>query len=127
MPETQCAFCFLARRTILAESSNAVAFPDGFPVAEGHTLVIPRAHVQSVFSLSDDHLAELWSLVQRVRVTLAKTYGVSDFTIGVNDGPLAGQTVIHGHIHVIPRRSGDVEDPRGGVRWILGPKARYWE
>ncbi len=100
--------------------------PDSFPVAEGHTLVVPRAHVTSIFELAKDEQEELWRLVSMVRGRLAKEFSPAGFTIGVNDGEAAGQTVGHAHIHVIPRFEGDTPDPRGGIRWVLPDKAAYW-
>jgi diadenosine tetraphosphate (Ap4A) HIT family hydrolase len=70
--------------------------------------------------------AAVWALVAEVRGLLAEEFGPDGFTIGLNDGPAAGQTVPHAHVHVIPRRSGDVPDPRGGVRWVVPHKAAYW-
>jgi diadenosine tetraphosphate (Ap4A) HIT family hydrolase len=103
-----------------------VAFPDAFPVAEGHMLVVPKRHVASLFDLPDEEQASLWRLVALVRGKLASELKPDGFNIGVNDGPAAGQTVLHAHVHVIPRRAGDVADPRGGVRWVLPAKAPYW-
>jgi diadenosine tetraphosphate (Ap4A) HIT family hydrolase len=107
------------------ESEFAVAFPDGFPVTEGHTLVIPKRHVASLFELSDEEQAAVWKLVAQVRVSLVAELRPDGFNIGLNDGPAAGQTVMHAHVHIIPRRRGDVVDPRGGVRWIIPGKAQY--
>jgi diadenosine tetraphosphate (Ap4A) HIT family hydrolase len=103
-----------------------VAIPDAFPVAEGHLLVVPKRHVASLFDLSDKEHAAIWRLVAQVRGKLASELQPDGFNIGVNDGPAAGQTVMHAHVHVIPRRAGDVPDPRGGVRWVLPGKAQYW-
>ena len=99
---------------------------DDFPISEGHTLVVPRSHVASLFDLPASELAEVWKFVSRVRAELANRFQVSAFNIGLNDGRAAGQTVLHAHIHVVPRRDGDVPDPRGGVRWIIPEKADYW-
>ena len=103
-----------------------MAFPDAFPVAEGHTLVVPKRHVASLFDLAEEEQAALWRLVAQVRGKLASELQPDGFNFGVNDGPAAGQTVMHAHVHVIPRRTGDVADPRGGVRWIVPEKAAYW-
>jgi len=119
-------FCNLPDSRVWFDSKHSRAILDGFPIAEGHTLVMPKRHVQSVFELPEDELAELWSVVARVRKLLKKNYRCDAFNIGINDGPAAGQTVPHAHIHVIPRKKGDVEDPKGGVRWIIPEKAKYW-
>lgn len=99
---------------------------DAFLVSEGHTLVVPRAHVASLFDLRPDVLARIWAAVSDVRTELAARYSPDDFNIGLNDGRAAGQTVAHAHVHVIPRYQGDVPDPRGGVRWVVPTHAAYW-
>ena len=122
-----CPFCSrLTAAEVTAESGHAVAFPDGFPVSRGHTLVVPRRHVASIYELSEDEQADVWQLVARVREQLARELDPAGFNIGLNDGTAAGQTVEHAHVHVIPRYEGDVPDPRGGVRWVIPDKAPYW-
>lgn len=126
MSNTACPFCSFSTTRIWAENKVAIAFYDGFPLTEGHTLVIPKKHVSSVFDLTPIDQQTTWALVAEVREWLARKYLTSDFNIGINDGKLAGQTVPHAHIHVIPRRDGDVNDPRGGIRWVIPEKAKYW-
>ena len=121
-----CPFCSIARDRILLDSAAAIAVPDAYPVSEGHTLVLPRRHLASIYDLAEAEQSELWSLVRIVRDRLAAEHNPDGFNIGLNDGLAAGQTVAHAHIHVIPRRHGDVADPRGGVRWVLPHKAAYW-
>ena len=125
-----CPFCQIytddVQQRIWHRSEHGFAIRDGFPLTEGHALVIPNQHVGSFFELSSEIQADLITLVSRVRDELIQEFGIKDVNIGINDGPLAGQTVPHCHIHVIPRRAGDVDDPRGGVRWILPEKADYW-
>lgn len=123
---TNCPFCQLDAGRVCQENRAAQALRDGFPVTEGHTLVVPRQHVASLFDLPAEEQAELWKLVTEVRVQLLEELRPAGFNIGVNDGQAAGQTVAHAHIHVIPRYNGDVADPRGGVRWVIPEKARYW-
>ena len=127
MDQTQCPFCHLEKPRILLENDFAAAFLDGFPVAEGHMLVVPKRHVASLFDLPEEEQAALWRLVALVRGKLMAELKPDGFNVGVNDGSAAGQTVMHAHVHVIPRRKGDVADPRGGVRWIMPSKARYWD
>jgi diadenosine tetraphosphate (Ap4A) HIT family hydrolase len=110
----------------IASSKHGRAFPDGFPLSQGHTLVIPRRHVTSLFELPVEVQQDIWQLVSAVRQQIATTYGAIAFNVGLNDGVAAGQTVHHAHIHVIPRYHGDVEDPRGGVRWVIPTRAAYW-
>lgn len=122
-----CPFCDFDRTRLVSESESAIVLRDGFPVADGHTLVIPRRHVQSIFQLSSADQAALWVLVASIREKLLRDVSADAINIGVNDGWAAGQTVEHAHIHLIPRRQGDVEDPRGGIRNIIPSKSRYWE
>jgi diadenosine tetraphosphate (Ap4A) HIT family hydrolase len=122
----QCPFCSLPKERIWMDNSAAVAVLDGFPVSEGHSLVIPKRHVELLFDLPDEELAKVWSLVARARQLLKSKYQPDGFNIGVNEGQAAGQTIGHAHVHVIPRRSGDVPDPRGGIRWVIPAKAKYW-
>lgn len=123
-----CLFCSsILPERIVRESADAIVIFDGFPVSEGHVLVIPRRHVSSIYELSPAEQAALWEMVGEARQVLIERYAVESFNIGVNDGLEAGQTIGHAHIHVIPRRAGDVQDPRGGVRWIIAEKAAYWK
>ena len=126
MVENNCPFCALAANRIVAENDVAFAIPDAFPIADGHTLVIPKRHVASLFDLSDEEQSALWKLVAQVRAKLMADLNADGFNIGVNDGAAAGQTVMHAHVQVVPRRKGDSPDPRGGLRWIKPEKARYW-
>lgn len=120
-----CPFCALDQREFLLASDHAIAIADAFPIARGHALIIPRRHVFSIFELPEEEYADVWRLVRRVRETLSSWWNIDGFTVGVNDGEAAGQTVLHAHVHVIPRHTGDVADPRGGIRWILPARAQY--
>jgi diadenosine tetraphosphate (Ap4A) HIT family hydrolase len=122
----ECPFCKLPKIRIWMEAAASIAFFDAYPVSEGHSLVIPRIHVPSIFHLSAKDRSDLWRLVEKVRKELAGMFSPDGFNIGVNDGEAAGQTVPHAHIHVIPRHKGDVPDPRGGIRWVISGKAKYW-
>jgi diadenosine tetraphosphate (Ap4A) HIT family hydrolase len=108
MSEQPCPFCILSSERVWLANDHAVAFRDGFPISPGHTLVIPRRHYASVFEVPPE-------------------VSTAGFNVGVNDGIAAGQTVMHGHVHVIPRSDGDVADPRGGIRWVVPDKAVYWD
>ena len=121
-----CAFCTLPRERIRAENDHAVWILDGFPVSPGHSLVIPKRHVASFFDVTESERLALLSMVDKARNELKIQYTPDAFNIGINDGVAAGQTVLHLHIHLIPRYSGDRDDPRGGVRWVLPEKADYW-
>ncbi len=121
-----CPFCHPAPERITHQSEFALALLDAYPVAPGHTLVIPRQHVPSLYDLPAREQDALWHLVRQVRQSLTDQFQPDAFNIGCNDGPAAGQTVLHAHIHVIPRHFGDVSDPRGGIRCVIPSKARYW-
>ena len=126
MNTTPCPFCQLRDDRCVIVTQHIRAFRDQFPVSKGHTLIIPRRHVASIFDLHDDELQSIWNAVAQVRQQLQDEFTPDAFNIGVNDGAAAGQTVLHAHVHVIPRYAGDVPDPRGGVRWIIPDKADYW-
>jgi diadenosine tetraphosphate (Ap4A) HIT family hydrolase len=121
-----CPFCAVSKERILFEDQECIAFWDNFPISKGHVLVIPRLHVESIFKMDPETWTAIWQMVARVRTSVAGTFQADGINIGVNDGQAAGQTIKHAHIHVIPRFAGDVADPRGGVRWIIPDKAKYW-
>jgi diadenosine tetraphosphate (Ap4A) HIT family hydrolase len=122
-----CLFCrALTASDLLAGNDLAGAFAAGFPVSRGHTLIVPRRHEADFFALTGDEQAALVALVNPVRAALGERYGPDAFNLGVNAGKAAGQTILHAHLHVIPRYAGDVAEPRGGVRWVLPETARYW-
>lgn len=100
---------------------------DAFPVSDGHALVITRRHVATWFDASAEEHAALVRCIEIARREIEKTSQPDGYNIGFNAGEAAGQTVFHLHVHVIPRFRGDVEDPRGGVRWVVPGKAAYWE
>ena len=102
--DTNCPFCTIAPAKVWLQNDGAIAFPDAHPAAPGHTLVVPRRHVLSVFDLPEAEREAVWRLVAATRERLRAERQPDGFTVGVNDGPAAGQTVPHGHVHVIPRR-----------------------
>jgi diadenosine tetraphosphate (Ap4A) HIT family hydrolase len=110
----------------VAENALALVLRDLYPVSPGHTLIIPRRHVGSFFELNGDERQAIFELLARQKVALEQEFRPDSWNIGINDGPEAGQTVPHCHLHLIPRYRGDVEDPRGGVRWVIRKLARYW-
>jgi len=122
-----CPFCGICGKQPALEFSNCFAFLDAFPLSPGHTLIVPKKHVASLFDLPAAEQQELWNAVARVREKLQGEFQPDGFNIGLNDGPAAGQTIMHTHIHVVPRYKGDVADPRGGIRWIIPERAAYWE
>jgi diadenosine tetraphosphate (Ap4A) HIT family hydrolase len=139
-PEQFCPFCTLDPSRIIASNDHALAVFDDYPVTPGHALIIPIRHIASFFEATSEERTALFELVAEVRKLLLETRSphfscdkgksphVPDgFNIGINDGTAAGQTVMHLHIHLIPRYAGDTSDPRGGVRWIMPETAPYWK
>ena len=125
----KCLFCdvqTIDRDRIIAENSLTYAIRDGFPVTEGHTLFIPKRHTLDYFSLEQEEVLAINQLMELHRKFLQKEDPTIDgFNIGMNCGETAGQTIFHCHVHLIPRRKGDVENPRGGVRHIIAGKGFY--
>ncbi len=121
-----CPFCHPENLDPIHEGELFITFRDKFPVSEGHTLIIPRRHCASFQDLTQEEKQELMVAIDRTVADLAYRHQPAAFNVGWNDGAQAGQTVFHFHAHVIPRYEGDVEDPRGGVRWVLPDRARYW-
>jgi len=99
---------------------------DGYPLSVGHTLIIPKRHIASLFDATDEEQMALLQALRTLKIELTQQYAPDGYNIGINDGLAAGQTVLHLHIHLIPRYTGDCTDPRGGVRWIFPEKAVYW-
>lgn len=99
---------------------------DTYPVSPGHTLIIPARHIGSFFALDPDERTEILALLDQAKEQLDAEFHPDAYNIGINDGIAAGQTILHAHIHLIPRYRGDCADPRGGVRWLLPAKADYW-
>lgn len=126
MSASPCPFCSLPSERIVSRTAHIVAIRDDFPITPGHTLLIPRRHVTSLFGLTMVEWVELGQLLTEVRTALLAEYQPDGFNIGINEGTAAGQTVMHLHLHLIPRYHGDQPDPRGGIRWIFPDKARYW-
>ncbi len=126
MSQTPCPFCTLPIERIIDSNDLAIVIRDGFPISQGHTLIIPKRHTGSFFDTSDEEKLALFELIERAKLKIDQEFHPDSYNIGINDGPAAGQTVPHLHIHLIPRYKGDQEDPRGGVRWIIPEKAKYW-
>lgn len=124
--ERDCLFCGINSERILSQNELAYAIPDGYPVSPLHTLIIPKRHVATFFELGQAEVNGCTFLIneQKKRIE-AEDHSVNGFNIGMNNGESAGQTISHCHIHLIPRRSGDVDDPRGGVRHTLPGKGYY--
>ena len=121
-----CPFCALPKERVIDSNPHGMVIRDGFPISPGHTLVIPNRHIGSFFELSPEERQSLLDLLDAAKLVLDSELKPDGYNIGINDGPSAGQTVPHLHIHLIPRYNGDQTDPRGGVRWIIPEKADYW-
>lgn len=119
-----CPFCNVEREKIL-ETEMSFAIYDGFPVNEGHALIIPKRHTANYFDLSLEEQKDCIELLNRVKVIVQKKYNPAGFNVGININEAAGQTVPHVHIHLIPRYEGDVEEPRGGVRGVIPERKSY--
>jgi len=129
--EENCLFCNIQtneRSRIVAENSLAYAVRDGFPVTEFHTLFIPKRHTPEYFDLTQAETNAINSLMlEQKKLIQEQDKTVEAFNIGMNCGETAGQTIFHCHVHLIPRRKGDVENPRGGVRHVIAGKGFYKE
>ena len=126
MTDRPCPFCAPQPHRVLFGDDVAFAYRDGHPVSPGHTLIIPRRHAGSWFDLTAQERETMLRLLDRAREAIAEEFHPDGFNLGINDGPAAGQTVPHVHLHAIPRYAGDVPDPRGGVRWVIPERAKYW-
>ena len=122
-----CLFCeAYSDRKVIAENTLAYAIEDGFPVTEGHTLIIPKRHVIDYFGLSTAEVSATNQLLHEVKNKLGSSdETITGFNIGMNAGKSSGQTVFHSHTHLIPRREGDVDNPKGGVRHAIKGKGYY--
>ena len=123
---SDCIFCNIDQSRIIDSNEFFYVIRDIYPVTELHTLIIPHRHISSYFDLTEDDQISLFTLLKSHKEQLLKTDpSITGFNIGVNDGEDAGQTIFHCHIHLIPRRKGDVENARGGVRGVIPEKQSY--
>lgn len=124
--DDNCPFCKVeSERELIASTPLSIAFFDGFPVSPGHTLIIPRRHVASFFDLTKDEQKDMLTLADNVKSIIDDKYHPDGYNVGVNVGEAAGQSVLHVHLHLIPRYKGDVSNPRGGVRGVIPAKQNY--
>ena len=125
---SKCVFCdLLGIGALVRRGDHFGAFFDSYPLSPGHLLIVPLRHLESFFDFNKAEAAELYSFVAGCKGVLDRQFEPSGYNLGVNDGRAAGQTVMHTHLHLIPRYPGDVHDHRGGVRAIFPDSARYWE
>ena len=125
-PSPACPFCQPPPERTFHEGSLVLGLWDGFPVSPGHALLVPRRHTATWFDATVEEQQELAAAVEIAREAILARHRPDGFNVGMNLGAAAGQTVGHLHVHVIPRYAGDVEDPRGGVRWVVPKRADYW-
>jgi len=125
--EVNCPFCSSTDGEKVLVSDLCFVRWDKYPVTEGHLLIIPNRHVPDYFSLTAEEKTALWAMVDEGKKLLDKRFKPNGYNIGINVSAAAGQTVMHCHIHLIPRRSGDTINPRGGVRGVIAGKADYSE
>jgi diadenosine tetraphosphate (Ap4A) HIT family hydrolase len=121
-----CLFCNIEPNLFVLENELAFAMSDGFPVTNLHSLIIPKRHVSSYFDLTSEELLACNELIKELKMKISESDPtVTAFNVGINIGKDAGQTIFHCHIHLIPRRKGDVPNPKGGVRHIIPGKGFY--
>ena len=122
----QCLFCNKKKQKIIYLSELFFVVRDSYPVTKHHTLIIPHRHISNFFDLNDEELNDLNKILKKQRTELLNLdKDITGFNVGVNAGKDAGQSIMHCHIHLIPRRKGDVENPRGGVRGVIPSKQKY--
>ena len=124
--KTDCFFCNIPPVRIVLENELAYAVRDGYPVTEMHSLIIPKRHIPDYFDLTKEELIACDQLIRSLKDEISNSdNSVNGFNIGMNSGETAGQTIFHCHVHLIPRRTGDVDNPRGGVRNIIPGMGNY--
>jgi len=123
-----CPFCAPDPARVFFEGNRVFGLWDGFPVTDYHALIIPYRHVASWVDATEEEKTELFQAISLVMKSIeGASSSPGGYNIGLNLGFAAGQTIDHLHLHVIPRYEGDVPDPRGGIRWVIPERARYWE
>ncbi len=120
-----CPFCSLPTERIVAGSGHTLTIRDAYPASPGHTLVILGRHVESFFEATVDEQAAILAAVTEAKLALDAELRPDGYNVGMNVGVAAGQTVMHVHVHVIPRFTGDTPNPRGGVRHCIAGRGNY--
>ena len=125
-PNNPCLFCNIEKSGCAHENELAYASYDSYPVSEHHCLIIPKRHIKDYFDLSNKELVACNDLIQIVKDEITKKDpSVKGFNLGTNIGKVSGQSILHCHLHLIPRREGDVDNPQGGVRSVIPNKQHY--
>lgn len=112
-------------RELIVETATVFSFYDKFPVSKGHALIVPKRLVSNYFDLTLKEQTACWIIANKVKTILQEKYNPDGFNVGININEDAGQTILHSHIHIIPRYKGDVENPRGGIRGVIPNKKEY--
>lgn len=121
-----CIFCKEFKKDkIIYQDHIWIAISDSYPVSSGHTLLIPKRHCNTFFDLSYIELKTMYNAIKNIKDILDKRYNPDGYNIGMNCGEAAGQSIMHCHIHIIPRYDGDTDNPRGGVRGVIPEKQKY--
>jgi diadenosine tetraphosphate (Ap4A) HIT family hydrolase len=125
-PNNPCIFCNEKKNNIIDENDHAYASYDPYPVSKKHCLIVPKRHVKNYFDLSEKEILACNQLIKSMKIKIEeKDKSVKGFNIGTNSGKAAGQSIMHCHVHLIPRREGDVKNPQGGVRSVIPLKQYY--
>ena len=125
-PNNPCLFCNIKESDLVKENDLAYASYDSYPVSEGHCLIIPKRHVKDYFDLFNDEIIACNDLIKEIKnEIIKKDNSVKGFNVGSNAGKISGQSILHCHIHLIPRRTGDVKNPQGGIRSVIPSKQHY--
>ena len=125
-PNKPCLFCNVKKKDIIFDNNYAYVSFDSYPVSKFHSLIFPKRHIENFFELNDNELLACNDLINKIKNKLqADDKTIKGFNIGSNLGKVAGQSIMHCHIHLIPRREGDVDNPQGGVRAVIPAKQHY--
>ena len=125
-PNNPCLFCNTSKKEFIFENDLAFVTFDSYPVSQFHSLIIPKRHIQNYFDLTNDELLACHGLLLKIKNKInSDDNTVGGFNIGVNSERIAGQSILHCHIHLIPRRVGDVDNPQGGVRSVIPSRQHY--
>ena len=125
-PNNPCIFCTIRTEELQFENHLAYSSLDSYPVSELHSLIVPKRHLETYFELTNEEIQACNELILKTKEKILKQdSSVNGFNIGTNVGKSAGQSIMHCHIHLIPRRQGDVENPQGGVRSVISKKQHY--
>ena len=126
-PNNPCIFCKIREEELQFENQLAYSSIDSYPVSEFHSLIVPKRHVETYFELNNEEIHACNELILKTKEKILKQDpSVKGFNLGTNAGKTAGQSIFHCHIHLIPRREGDVDNPQGGVRSVI-PKKQYYK